>query len=80
MKMERQMEDRYTSTKFYDLMKSIENEQLRVCVQDSAICNAGDTMTEQGRKGDMGPAFWEVAIQTAKMILDCPKDYYPELF
>jgi hypothetical protein len=82
MSMERsaEMESKYTSRKFYAMLAAIESEELRVRVEDSAIANAGDTMIEQGRKGHDGPDFWEMAISTARMILDCPKDYYPELY
>ncbi len=75
--------------KFEALLASIEREDLRVAVDDSARGNANDTMIESGYKpadsyyspwGDHEDEFWEMALGTAEMILDCPKDYYPELF
>lgn len=66
-----------TEKDFYALMATIESEDLRERVSDSALTNAGDT---EGVTAWTTPEFWEVAIVTAKMILDAPRDWYPELY
>lgn len=69
-----------TQREFETFIESIPNREkrgtcdLRTCIRDSAITNASDTMNE-----DPGSEFWEVALETAKMIADDWRSYYPEL-
>lgn len=65
--------------RYYDLIAAIPDEKLREAVADSAMTNAGDTAIEL-HLGACDPEMWEIAINTAKMILDDPKSFYPELF
>lgn len=74
--------------KFEAFIAAIEREELRLNVEDSARTNANDTMRERGYQpsnnylapwGEHEEDFWEVAQDTAEMILDDWKSYYPEL-
>lgn len=78
-----------TKDTFYKLIDGITSGDLREAIADSALTNANDTMKERGYQpvdsvylpwGDKTGEFWDMAIATATMILDCPRDYYPELF
>jgi hypothetical protein len=72
---------KFDQTAFYNLLNSVPNATLRDRVADSALTNASDTMLERGRTDTHYTSeFWEMAITTARMVLDCPQDYYPELF
>jgi hypothetical protein len=72
-----------TAHEFTALLDSITTTALRERVEDSAICNARDTMREIGRDSygwNDDSEYWIVAINTAKMCIDCARDFYPELF
>ena len=65
-----------TEADFESFIASVPNiekhgtSDLRTCIRDSALTNAGDTPSEP---------FWEIALATARMITDDWKSYYPEL-
>lgn len=72
-----------TAHEFAALLDTITSTALRERVEDSAICNARDTMREIGRDSfgwDDDSEYWIMAINTAKMCIDCARDFYPELF
>jgi hypothetical protein len=57
---------------------------LKFHVSCSAEENAGDTIAEDGfAANDVSEAamlrYWEIALATAKMIMDSWQDYYPQL-
>ena len=61
-----------TENEFYKFLDTLSLVQ-RVVVEDSAIVNAHDTVYRE--KARPVAELWDVAMATAEMILDCPKDY-----
>ena len=61
-----------TENEFYKFLDTLSLVQ-RVVVEDSAIVNAYDTVYRE--KARPVAELWDVAMATAEMILDCPKDY-----
>ena len=61
-----------TENEFYKFLRTLTKAQ-RVVVEDNAIVNAHDTVYVE--KARPVAELWDVAMATAEMILDCPKDY-----
>ncbi len=73
-------EDRAASKKgFESFIAGIKDQKLQSAVEDSALQNAGDMVSEGQHKYE-SQGYWEAALSTAKDLADAPEDYFPDLF